>query len=123
MQIYREPDKSRLYISDRKQSRKEERRHPYAVIICHPVLGEIFVPSVQLIPLHQLSYLRIVCKIIDANPTKMFSRFVLEELWEAILANVYAYEYKEHKWREEKKSEVRVSSNHEGMLLTLATVL
>ena len=83
------------------------------------MLGEITVPSIQLIPLHQLSYSKIVGKITDANPTKALSRFVLQEIWEAILTNVYAYEYE---WREEKKTEVGLSSNHECILLKLATV-
>ena len=59
--------------------------------------------SMQLIPLHQLSYLRIVRKIIKANPTEEFSRFVLQELWEAILADVYAHKYT---WQEKKRTEV-----------------
>ena len=87
----------------KRKNHPPSRRCPYAVLIPHPTLGEITVPSMRLIPLHQLSYLKIVCKIITANPTKEFSRFVLQEFWEAIIANVYDYEYT---WREKKRTEV-----------------
>ena len=116
-------DRSRVHVSDRRQERLERRNYPQAILISHPQLGEITVPSIQVIPLHQLSYLKIVRKIIDANPTKMFTRLLLQEIWEAILDNVYAYENKGYDLREEKKTEVRIRSKHECMFLTLATVL
>lgn len=61
------------------------------------------MPDIVLRPLHRVSFLDLVRKILAANPTKTLDLFVLYDLWDAILTKVYDYEYD---WREDKKHEV-----------------
>lgn len=73
----------------------------------HAVHGDVIVPDVVLRPLHRISYLDLVRKVLAANPTKDLDMFILCELWDALLTKVYYYEFN---WRELKKVEVRFPS-------------
>ncbi|KAF6221868.1 hypothetical protein HO133_001836 [Letharia lupina] len=95
---------------DRNLTNHERKEHPFAVILTHAVHGDVIVPDIVLRPLHRVSFLHLVRKILAANPTKTLDLFVLYDLWDAILTKVYDYEYD---WREDKKHEGRTASYHE----------
>lgn len=69
----------------------------------HAVYGDVILPDVVLRPLHRISYLDLVRKVLATNPTKDLDMFILCELWDALLTKVYDYEFN---WRELKKVEV-----------------
>ena len=98
-----EQRESGFHVISRKRTRAEAKNHTYAVIMTHLIHKDIIVPDILLRPLHRISYLDLVRKILVANPTKMLELSVLHELWDAILNKVYDYEYK---CREDKKLEV-----------------
>ena len=107
-----EQSESGFHIITRKPTELERKEHPWGIIMRHAVHGDIIVPEILRLPLHRISFLDLVDKILDANPTKNLSRRVLVELWLAILAKVYDFEYK---WRKIKRFEVG-SSGHSAVI-------
>lgn len=94
---------SGFHTINRKPTETERKDHLYAAVMTHNLHGDVIIPDILLRPLHRISYLDLIRKIMTANPTKDLDLFVLYDLWEDILTKVYDYEYS---WRDDKKDEV-----------------
>lgn len=98
---------SGFHLITRDRTQREQKEYASAAIMTHAVHGDVIVPDVVLYPLRKISYLDLVPKILEANPTKDLDHSVTHELWDAILTKIYDYEYD---WREAKKHEVVLQS-------------
>ncbi len=103
-----EQRKSGFHIITRNRTPAEAKIHKNSVIMTHSTHGDIIIPDILLRPLHRVSFLSLIRKILTVNSCQKLGLSVLQELWVAVLDKVYGYEYK---WQEDKKLEVGFSND------------
>lgn len=71
---------SSFHVINCNLTERERKEFPSAVVMAKAVHGDVIVPDIVLRPLHRISFLVLVRKILVANPSKDLDIFVLYEL-------------------------------------------
>ena len=70
----------------------EKKQYPGCIRMKDDEVGELLVPAIRLRAMEQISFMGTVKAVLDANPPKRISWFSIQELWTAIIMNIYRFE-------------------------------
>ena len=76
----------------RNPTKAEKRNWPGCMLMRYHETKEVVVPKISLLALQQLNYLDFMKSVLHANPLKDFSKFMMEELWVAVVTKIYHFE-------------------------------
>lgn len=76
----------------RNPTQAQNRNWPGCILMEDIERKEILVPRISLLALQQVNYLDFVKSILQANPSRIISRFTMEELWVAVVTKIFHFE-------------------------------
>lgn len=78
--------------SRRSPTKAEKKQYPGCIRMKDDEVGELLVPEIYHRAMEQISFMGTVKAVLEANPHKRISWFSIQELWTAIISQVYHFE-------------------------------